>query len=273
MNDGSLLLINEIDTLGKFYLHHGSIRDNPNTTPLRACMKCVRKDGEIHLRPGYLTYSKEFHPCPLVALNVQINDVEILESNNIVIARLVLFSKSLKEQRVLEINSNSRFPGAINQLVNLLNSYVNAGNDISLLNELMLNNHIGLRPINKQQLLSNINQISVIFFENSQSRVGKDNVFWSEIELSNLPENRYLTQAIVKLLSADNEFDNVHYRPEQNLIIVSFGHTNAYSPHTGRIECEVEPNQDQNIKDLMKLNLLKFFDTDLELYSRLKLEI
>jgi hypothetical protein len=272
------ILVNDPQLLGEFYLHYGSISDNPNNTCLRAVFKIdlLSKD-QYNYVPGYKTYSQDFYPCPISALYTQINRLEsrIDNEEKIVRANIVVFSKDYKNQKIIEITSKSQIYGSgtvsimsLNPIINTLNNYISEDNNLELLDETIFNKKLNLSALDSNELLTTINNLDFKFYSNSLNRVGKDNYFWTEIEIINLPESKYLRLLFEQILS--NGFDNVSYQDKERHIFLECGKETSYSPSHRRQETELNDIVVQRIKDFLKVNLYNYYNSNSEINERLK---
>ena len=272
------VLVNKTQILGEFLLHHGNINDHPNNSCLRAAFEIVdhENDSSSYL-PGYQTFSGKFYPCPIASLYIQINILESLIENEekVIKASLVIFSKDFKNQKLINIFLKSPIYGlgtvsimSVNKIVNALNFYVEDGNSIEFLNENVLNDTNGLDGLDSHMILGYINNLEFKFYENCLVRVGKDNYFWSEIEIFNLPTNLYIIELFVRILSHCSE--QVFYNESKGHIFFKYDGQYSYSPSHGRNEIEVNGNVVESVKDTLKINIFEYFESGVEINCRLK---
>jgi hypothetical protein len=275
MEEGAIFLINDADILSGFRLHYGRKADNPNKTCLRPCFQVkTLANKDFKLIPGYQTFNLKFYHCPMSAIYIQINELQFfLENPHLFNAQVVVFSKDFLKQKAIELKIYTRLPHYImylNDYINALNKYIDMGNDLDLLDEVSFQMRSILEPSNEISLLNIINNLSFKFYENDFVRVGKDNKFWNEIEITSLPQSSYLTDVILESLLNSKGFDSVSYVGNKEAIIIVYGSNNGYCPASGRKELGPNLDKEQEVKDCIKLKINNFYNADQEINERLR---
>src|SRR5690606_14401299 len=177
MDNRDYLLINNIQILGEFRIHYGSIYDNPNKECLRAVLKLNKNsNNNFYFTPGYKSYDDKYFQCPLSVIYTQLNFIEIINTENTssLEAEVVIFSKNFKQTRTLNINCTLSNRGSqtvlnpmrLNGVINLINSYVDAGYEIDLLNVEYIEKNLDVPRLYPSDLLSIINALKFEFFSN-----------------------------------------------------------------------------------------------------------
>lgn len=277
MEKKEYLLINNVDVLGEFQIHYGSIYDNPNKECLRAILKInKRSNNHFYFNPGYKSYDDKYFQCPISAIYTQLNFIEIINDENTskLKAELVVFCKNFKKTRILSINSTLSNlgngtvfnPMRLNGVINIINSYIYAGYEIDLLNIEYIEKKLEVPRLYPSDLLSIINELKFEFFSNDRIRVGKDNHFWEEVEISNLPSD-YLSNLFVSILSNSNILDTC--RLNDSGIIGTYHHHNAWCGSDGRIPIGFDKSKVEEIKDYLKMNILEVYDPTTDINERL----
>lgn len=124
-----------------------------------------------------------------------------------------VYSKDFSENKDIrfEVDLNYNNIPQINLIcdtINWLNLYVDNENNICELNHFFpidkINDYLKDRNYgiiyNKQIILETISNLEFEYFSNGIYRPRKDDDFWNEIEISNLPKNKYLKELIQKTL-------------------------------------------------------------------------
>ncbi|UXD70016.1 hypothetical protein MUK51_01745 [Sphingobacterium faecium] len=277
MDNKDYLLINNIQILDEFRIHYGSIYDNPNKECLRAVLKVnKRSNNHFYFTPGYKSYDDKYFECPLSVIYTQLNFIEIINTENTSTfkAEVVVFSKNFRQTRNLNINSTLSNRGSrpvlnpmlLNGVINLINSYVDAGYDIDLLNVEYIEKNLDIPRLCPSDLLSIINALKFEFFSNDQIRVGKDNWFWEEVVISNLTSD-YLRKLFVSILSKSNILDTC--RLNDSGIIGTYHHHNAWCGSDGRRPIGLNENKVEEIKDYLKMNILEVYNPATDINERL----
>lgn len=277
IQEGQTYIVNGIHELGKFMLHYGSTRDNPSKECLTACFKCKKDLSGVSLISGFKDYNQHFYPCPVSSFFVQLNSLRFITDNSSesVVADVIIFSKDYLKYKPLEIRYPTKSQNdimGINFYINLLNHYIEYDNNVDDINEQLFLERLNIYPIHQSSLAEIINKLTIKFYENSFSRVGKDNQFWNEAIITDLPENTYLTYIIKETLNNTElyKYEKANIRLENDTLILQYNHTNGYSPHHGRQPLPDDYIEADRIKDLIKMNIYNFFDTRQEINQRLK---
>lgn len=277
MDNKDYLLINNIQILDEFRIHYGSIYDNPNKECLRAVLKVNKKsNNHYYFSPGYKSYDDKYFQCPLSAIYTQLNSIEIINNENTskFKAELVVFCKNFKKTRILEINSTlsnlgSRpilSPMILNDVINTINSYIDKGYDIDLLNIKYIEKNLDLPRLYPSDLLNIINSLEFGFYSNDRIRVGKDNQYWEEVEISNIPSN-YFGKIFTNILSKSNLLDRA--RLDKQKIICTFNHHTAWYKSEGRKPQTLNKNKIEEIKDYLKMDIMILYNSVTEINERL----
>mgnify|MGYP003620211497 CR=1 FL=1 len=207
--ESKYIYIDNCFELGKFYAHYGHRNHSSIMQPV---FKIVSNENlnKYELVAGYLDNNENFYNCPLVVHHLKIKYYSITHvsnngkfSNEISITLFIeiydldyLFSKEL-EINICENKFTSIDFMRFNPIINYLNLFINSGRKI---NELNVNILANFYPESNsiENIIGLINNLEMLVFEDSQSRVGKDNRFWEDLEIRNLPENSYFIKSIKK---------------------------------------------------------------------------
>jgi hypothetical protein len=227
-------------------------------------------NDEVQLVPGYQTFDKKFYPCPLLVWYIQINELQLsVEDKYQYKASIVVFSKDFAQHKQLDIkvysNSGAGILGKLNYYINALNRYVEYDNDVNLLDSSIFKERINFTNLDERALFEIVNQLSFRYYENCLVRVGKDNLFWSEIEITNLPQSNYLRKCFLDILTNGQIINSAKYDLEKGFILIEYGREYAYSPSQNRKEVEVDKRKELEIKDFIKYKLQNVFDPVIEM--------
>lgn len=271
--------VNGVDEIGNFYLDYGGYKDKQKT-----CLRPVFYVNEIKKEyyefiPGYRTIDDVFYKCPVSVCYVQIDYLEeyIKEEYMYVSFVLRIFSKNFRKNNIVRIELSKRLFGTnplnftiLYKIVNAINIYVEDGNNIDLLDIEVF------QPMNMPKLLTTeevfeiINKLEFKFFSNCENRVGKDNSFWSEVEISNFPKSKYLRELFMKVLS-----ENMKYHistKKDNFILLEYDYGFSYSSCDGREENPTSIYVMDEIKDILKIELTKNFEPVRELVEKMQIQ-
>lgn len=262
------LLINEIDNIGNFYLHFGNEIDYPNKKGLRPAFKVFcGKENYFDLKTGFLSDNKDFYECPLTIHYVQLDTIKLYRENenNFFKSNLKIFSKDFSNNRNIEILTYSSYqksdiinPMRMNKIVNSINMFIQRGNDIFTLEETSFQIESLTNTVSTGQLIDHINSLKFHFYSNDNSRVGKDNHFWNEIHIENLPKNRYLMFLFLDILDRSDFFERIKLL-EEKIVIIYNGH-NHFSPSEGKKDIGFNLEKANEIKDILKINIQGLFE-------------
>lgn len=283
--DREYLLVNNYDKLGQFSVHYGSIYDHPNYSCLRPVLKysILEKDAQllkVSFTPGFLGVDKIFYECPFSVFYCQLEKVfETEESSEhsgskklTMDVSLKVFDKTFKDHQTLK----GQFVGhdrnrvdimKMNTIINLINHYVNSGNDIKKINPEKLFSK-SLQGHDRDFLLTQINALEFAFFSNDQNRVGKDNNFWEEIEIRNLPNDPFLRELVCNSLKKIKVVDS--FQDKQDFALVKYGNSSGYCPADGRKAIDVDIHMRDLVKDHLKLIMVADYDPQADLFQQIQ---
>ncbi len=264
--ESKYIYIDNCFELGKFYAHYGHRNHSSIMQPV---FKIVSNENlnKYELVAGYLDNNENFYNCPLVVHHLKIKYYSITHvsnngkfSNEISITLFIeiydldyLFSKEL-EINICENKFTSIDFMRFNPIINYLNLFINSGRKI---NELNVNILANFYPESNsiENIIGLINNLEMLVFEDSQSRVGKDNRFWEDLEIRNLPENSYF----IKLIKKCFENQGKRCKMMDYGLSVELCSDYAWSPSYSRNEIK---NYDLTyIKDKLKVLIAAEFDT------------
>lgn len=270
------LLINNVNKLNEFCLHHGSKYDHPNHTCMRPCLEInFLGDESFEYIPGFIDIHENFNECPLGTIYVQL--LYVKESSNYsqktLEVKFNIFNKEFDLSRSIVWRKTTQKYGTgviniikINDLINQINSFIHSNYNFDLLTEENIN-RIPLYNSNYKSryndIIENINSIQILFYENSHSRVGKDDAFWKEVEINNLPTTNYFRNKITQILGEYTNLGNI--MATENLITATYDYHTAFGPADGKKTGPYSSNiLDYYIKDALKSHILPDFNFDKE---------
>lgn len=199
----NIIQIDNYDKLGSFYANYGEVK--PIQGILKPCFQISSEKKMEHLKPGYLT-SNGFIECPLAIFYIELFSVKVIRIDypiGMVKVELEfsIYNKSYKNFIRVKITDESHGNNfmIMNTAINTLNRFVDSNNDIGTLN---LNSREIFHPhnIKKDHLINLVNELKMEFYENSLNRIGRDDSFWDECEIRNLPKQRYLKTIFINCL-------------------------------------------------------------------------
>ncbi|MBG8555010.1 hypothetical protein [Hymenobacter guriensis] len=276
LNRVDYLTIEKVDTLGEYTAHYGSRRFyDVMLKPVLKVKSVEGKNEGFLLLPGYLD-KDIFYPCPLRIMYMKLYQITQQQSGEgytrrtSVEAQIEVYDQSLANHishRLVLTNTGSTGLDYMqfNRIFNLINLYVDAGNPLEQLN-LDAFTQYEPREDDRSTLLRAINSLQFEFFENSRNVVGKDNFFWEEAEVRAVTNDPYLQKIILDGLRKNCE--SLYVKDDH--LLLTFAHDRAYSPSFSRRKMESRPGGDSSIKDNVKFELAKMYDSRTHLLSKLK---
>lgn len=215
----------------------------------------------VEFLPGYLVDDKYFYHCPLQIGYVLLSETKCIEikQRNItyfnLVATLIILEQNQKKQEIEISLIKGNFAFIFSELfkpISIINHFILTHGSLSKMN---LTKFYDLIDLNKTSFLdksfiNNINYLLLNFYENSESRVGKDNYFWSEVEVRNLPKEDYLCELIKQELL--QSFEKVEITDYGLLLYTNKG--GAWSPSHGRKKIE-NKDWEISIKTTLVYNL------------------
>lgn len=274
-------LVNNYFKLGEFYVHHGSAVDNPRYSCLRPVIKnTIIHDNKSSYITGFLDLVDNFYECPfsifycqIVSLTSNKEKCENSSSNKYTLdVSMKVFDKNFRNN----CDIKGQFTGtsysnvdvmSINKIINLINLYVDNGNDIEKINSVVLFSNL-FKSHNEENIFKQVNLLEFSFFSNDRMRVGKDNYFWNEIEIRNLPNDPYLSillrNSITKIKSLESCRDNETY------LVVSYDRSAGYCPSEGRKPIVADFEMQSLIKDHLKLGMVTGYNFNDDFFQRLQ---
>ncbi|MBT0609203.1 hypothetical protein [Aequorivita echinoideorum] len=207
------IYIDNPSELGKFYVHHAERDLNESILTPVFKPESIEKN-QTDLIPGYIDRELNFYSCPIITNYIKIKKYEFIEIyvkeeyRNVRTATLFLevYDKTLENYISETITLAEKLQICsidflnFNHIINFLNKYVDSGRDINKIDFKLFSKSYP-KLVDKQIILQNVKSLDLKVFEDSKNRVGKDNRFWTEMEVRNLPENEYLKDLFIKCLS------------------------------------------------------------------------
>lgn len=272
LRDKRWINVDNIKTLGKFYTHYAD--QVSHTAPQKPIFKVEHQsiEKDIHLYtliPGYMDREERFHSCPMEVFYIQINNIYEEEDftgrypfKTTVTLNFTIFSKDFSSYKNNCISFSKQDSAALdfmsfNRVINLLNEYVESGRNIEFID---FDRFDRFKPEKKDRevILNVVDDLQVDFFSNSINRVGKDNGFWDEAEIRNLPDDIYFKNLILKNLP--KQCSQV-LEADYGLLLI-FEVNDAYSPSHPREKIENCQKRIKKLKELLKLDLAISFNSN-----------
>jgi len=213
--DHNYIFIDNIQIIGEFYAHYAPRKNSAIMQPVFKIATLEKLKG-YELQAGYLDNKENFFICPLNIHFLKIKKYEIIRewvkekfANKIsIILYLDIFEldymNSIEHEIIIwEYEYHHIDFMRFNSIINYLNLYIQSGRKISELDINILDKfHPQLNSMD--EIIYAVNKLEMRVFEDSQNRTGKDNRFWTDLEIRNLPKNNYLTQLIIESLKKLN---------------------------------------------------------------------
>jgi hypothetical protein len=207
--------IDNISVLGKFYAHHAE-RDTNESILFPILKKEIKEESnnQISLIPGYIDRDFSFYQCPLVSFYIKIKKYEYHENyieteyfkERIVTLFIEVFDKKLENSISRKVTLKVKkelipldFQN-FNHIINFINKYVESGRDINRIDFNLFNRYFP-KLADKKVIAQAVKELDLRVFEDSKNRVGKDNRYWTDLEVRNLPKNEYLKGVLIDCLA------------------------------------------------------------------------
>ncbi len=155
----------------------------------------------------------------------------------------------------------------INEIINVLNEYVENDNDIYQIDEIKLMNE-NIEKYSPNVVIEIINELEFEYYTNDQTRIGKDNYFWSEIDVLNLPKNSYLKNLLIETIKEIDIIERA--KIDGNNLLLIYESSYAYCKSSGRIKEKENLKMTNSIKDNLKIKMGIKYNNLEHLFDRLK---
>jgi hypothetical protein len=204
------------------------------TSPLFQAMKRETVEQNIfELTTGYLTQDKTFYRTPIKIGNVVLSSLRVSREQKGHLSEINfsvdVYDKYYNKRTITIDDEIEDIIEVIETIIKRLNIAVSQGYHVKYLNESFIN----LLYRSEVFFEADLKSIEYRLFENSgTNRPGKDNTFWYEIEIKNLPKSRYLVFLIRESLSLDNSIDSL----DDNSIVIRTNFHDAFSRAIERTE-------------------------------------
>jgi len=279
--NNKFLLLNNHNELGKFKLFHGDInyRKDNCLIPVFKIKENEIENEKFDFISGFLSSENEFYECPLLIFYVEIHIVNNFndEANVNLNSKLKVYSKDFNKYKIIEVkiqkplywhyNNNIEIK-KMNTIINSLNNYIERNNDLEDLKENYFMMNEDLTPPTNKEILKLVNNLKFDFYSNGQHLVGKDDAYWYEVEIKNLPKNNYLAALFYKILNFKKSVcESINLSRIQliglNELYAEYGggRGSCGSDISGeRIKISPDINKMEEIKDFLKINLMDLYD-------------
>lgn len=270
-----------IHELGKLnFTYHLPFGDEKNLkSPLPPIIKIQSQNGRNYvLETGVIDYNLNFHKCPISFHYVELGQITLFVNeyhhDGITIScEIKVYSEDYISVKIFNIalKGHGRPLYAVrilNNIINSVNLYINSGRHLDDLRQLVQteNSELG---IDKKIILNIISSLSCTFYENCRYVPRNDNRFWNELEIGNLPTNKYLKDLLVECIKI--RYGNNVYS-EESCIIVTYNHYCAYSMSHGRHKIEFDQEYFNKVSDYLKVEMASRYDKVLCLFAQMELE-
>tara|TARA_R110002050_G_scaffold201841_1_gene336958 strand:+ start:10022 stop:10867 length:846 start_codon:yes stop_codon:yes gene_type:complete len=268
--------IDNFSILGKFFAHYGPLKgDNLMLHPVYKLM-----EGNIY-QPGYRDVNSQFFACPLLIHYVQLDKILNIPkvSKNpfdyfYMEMHFRLFNNDHTELRngiirLFQKGASGLSFQNFNDRINLLNRYVANGNNMHEVDFNKLGSNLP-QIQDKSIILKVLNNLDIRFYENSKYRTYKDNLYWVEAEIRNLPNQNYLRDLLKKsILKQCRGLHETNFGLELKF---EFDDNGLYTrPFDRRLLNNSGPFND-NFLDILKLDMALGFDADRLNFDEIKFD-
>lgn len=238
-------------------------------TDISTSSRKERKD----LITGYLSEEK-FYECPLLVFYCEFSKFSIIDQryDSSFSFDLKIYDKKFLNSRKLKFHykfSSLNISHLFN-IINIINEYIDKENDINLLEPDKINIYSGLCQSSFIEF-STIDKLEFKHFANSRNRVGKDNVFWSEIEIRNLPNNSYIRSLLFNSLKEIKFIFRL--KDQKDFFIMELEEEYAYTSSFNRYECAPDVENENLIRNYLKIFMYNNYNYKEHYFSKMKKNI
>lgn len=215
------------------------------------------------IRIGYL-FNRDFIPSPVKIFDITINSIAFEEeSENKITIELDIFNKSnqifIEFKRDIVSYSYGTEWDDLAKTLYYLNKFMKIEGFIENLNISALNDK---NLFKHPAILYEINSLKFSFSDHCISRVGKDDMYWKNVYIKNLPFNNYRISLYAKILGASIEVE------EETFLSFEYDNESGYCSYSEGNEF-YDDFKVNEIKDNLKYNIQKLYDYDKDIYFRL----
>ena len=244
------------------------IKDSFNYKILEPILKeKVLNHDEIEYIPGYIDDKSNFYNCPIIIDYIKIKKYSVLEhieregfsiKVKTYSVYLDIYSKDFKQH----ISRTIRATGSnfivedidiLNNSINFLNKFINSDRTIEAINFDIFNSRFP-KKVNKEIMLNEINNLNINVYSDSKNIPGKDNKYWTEAIIDNLPKNKYLKTLFVECIKKQG----FTYLNKNNGIVLILESESAWSPTIPREHLKNYPIH--KIKDTLIMDMALNFN-------------
>lgn len=231
------------------------------TEAVTPVFKILSEGNTFHLQAGFIDSDNNFFRCPITISYFSIDIINYNESTDSFETIIKAFNKSSKEFVLKKVygRDGDTLPHSFENLVkilNLVNIYIDRGRNI---NEVFFENikRKNLYYRNRNEVIGElVNNLSIQFFETGIYVPQKDNEFYRDVEIGNLPNNGHLLKILENSLL--EKYKNVS-RQDQKLLIHLEAERQALPSFPRRI-IENTQGWEMHLKDNLKMDLAGCFD-------------
>ena len=161
-------------------------------------------DTNVAYIPGIIFRDCKFYKLPLIIDNIEFVSALFSKSADI---NLKIFSKNLETWETVNIifelkgvPHHQQCILFIQNLINFLNRVFDEHETVNFLNLQRISIDSFDSSFGERNIIYAINSLEISGFANAMSNVGKDNSFWLEYEIRNLPKSSYLSSIFINIL-------------------------------------------------------------------------
>lgn len=211
-----------------------------------------------------------FVELPISVFYVQVQSINFNKKENKINLKYKIFDKKYRDSKTIIDNLTLyvfdifSIGSILVKRINILNEYVDSGRDISNLNKVIVlsdsNDKLGI-GITKRIIFKTVNNLEFSFYENSDYVATKDNSFWKELEISNLPKSKHilviLEKALIKFFKINQWEKKTNILEDK--IIISYDRYRDYSPHFARKPFSPNNKFLNTLIDFIKVEMIRHF--------------
>lgn len=263
--------INNINDIGNanVYISFNYYHDLNNYNPkklvneiLFPVFKVVNSENKLLLQAGYIDRETNFFLCPITIFYLSIYDINYNASSQIFETSVKVFDKNIVQYKIKKIygKDGDSIQGSLHNLIkilNLLNIYIEKERNVDeIIFEKIRRRNLYYKS-KSDIILEAVNGLSIQFFETGIYVPQKDNSFFIDAEIANLPNNQYLKQLLHNYLLSANTTSIIEI--DDSFIIVYQAERYAL-PGFSRRYAEENESLVSNLKDKFKIDLAQNFN-------------
>lgn len=259
MNLSFTISLLNLDEVGKLVIkdHHTYVNPSTSNHICRNWAIGYDSDSKCHFT-GVFDLLGKFYLLPIQIHYVQFD--KILDNA----ICLVLYDKQFSKHKSVSISNLTNLLPSIQQVINYLNLIIISDYDIDKISERI--DYKILKSNLQFDFLPLILKLNLEFYDVGISRVGKDNMWHEEIEVTNLPQDIYIREILNRSTIYDQRSKSILVNDK---IVLAYNHDSGYcAVNKGRVPSKFNESVYKIVINSIIFNFYKFY-SELEYFKYL----